>query len=59
MRSKVFGRRYDARNKILRLHGGMDHVRSQSVCFERADEFDMLMWTALITGLQFLKDHEC
>ena len=43
MRSKVFGRRYDARNKILRLHGDMDHVRSQSVCFERADEFDMLM----------------
>ena len=58
MRSKVFGRRYDARNKILRLHGGMDHVRSQSVCFG-ADEFDMLMWNALITGLQFLKDHEC
>lgn len=59
MRSKVFGRRYDARNKILRLHGDMDHVRSQSVYFERADEFDMLMWNALITGLQFLKDHEC
>lgn len=54
----MVGRRYDARNKILRLHDGMDHVRSQSVCFG-ADEFDMLMWNALITGLQFLKDHEC
>lgn len=54
----MVGRRYDARNKILRLHGGMDHVRSQSVCFG-ADEFDMLMWNALTTGLQFLKDHKC
>lgn len=46
-------------NEILSLRGGMDYVRSQSACFERADEFDMLKWNALPTGLPFLKDHEC
>ena len=42
-----------------RFYYDTDGSGYKEVYFERADEFDMLMWNVLITGLQFLKDHEC